>query len=370
MLTFKDYLTILELLNIDTDNGIRIINGSRIFDKHTLLHAPDEFAIYGFTKKEFGHFDFYSILNTVYPPNYPLTIIDNVKTNPEAIRIEIKDLDSHKITGSKIFLLFEPSLLNSSLNAFRELIAHLRAPDGCPWDRKQDHQSLRTNLLEETYEVLDAIDNQDSESLKEELGDLLLQIVLHAQIAAETGDFNIFDIIAAIHKKITFRHPHVFEDLQIDGVENVTRNWEILKSIERDVKSNTTNHSILTSVPKNLPALSLAQKYQERAARVGFDWPNIEPVIAKIEEEIEELREADNDQSREMELGDILFAMVNLVRWYGYDAESVLRQMNNRFLKRFNFIESTVSSQGKRITDLTLDEMDEIWELAKLAEAG
>ena len=249
-----------------------------------------------------------------------------------------------------------------------DLIAHLRAPDGCPWDRKQTLLTLRTNLLEEAHEVLEAIDNQDMEGLKEELGDLLLQIVLQAQITSENGDFNLYDVINEIFKKIIFRHPHVFGNIEVDDVNGVLQNWEKWKAEERVKKNKPENTSILASVPKNLPSLALAQKYQERAARVGFDWPDIAPVIEKIEEEIEEVKNAVDKSSLESELGDLLFALVNLIRWYGFDAESSLRQMNQRFLKRFNFIEEEVSRQGRQMTDLSLAELDSIWDQAKKAE--
>jgi len=226
------------------------------------------------------------------------------------------------------------------------------------------------NLLEETYEVLDAIDRGDNDGLREELGDLLLQIMLHAQIASENRQFNIFNVIADIHTKITFRHPHVFKDLVVNGADGVMRNWEILKSQEKENKGESTVKSILASVPNELPALAKAQKYQERAARVGFDWLTIDAVIKKFEEEWEEFKAAQDNSDREKELGDLLFSLVNLIRWCGLDAESVLRQANNRFLKRFNFIEDSVREQGRRMTDLSLAEMDKLWEQAKRSEAG
>jgi tetrapyrrole methylase family protein / MazG family protein len=266
------------------------------------------------------------------------------------------------------YVFFRADPASRSLLPFVELIAHLRSPEGCPWDRKQTHETLRTNVLEETYEVLEAIDSGDLASLEEELGDLLLQIVLQSQLANETGEFNIYDVISGIHNKIVFRHPHIFSDWDAKDASTVIKNWEILKSEERIKKEPSENQSLLKSVPKHLPALSLAQKYQERAARVGFDWPEIAPVIEKIQEEFNEFITAPDNASRENELGDLLFAMVNLIRWYGFDAESLLRQMNQRFLKRFNFIESTVAGQGRKMTDLTLVEMDEIWEQAKQTE--
>ena len=219
--------------------------------------------------------------------------------------------------------------------------------------------------------MIDAIDLGNPTALQEELGDLLLQVVLHAQIASEKNNFTIFDVIEGIHNKIVYRHPHVFQDWEVDGVKGVIHNWEILKAEEKankDLISEKEDHSILESIPRNLPALSLAQKYQERAARVGFDWPEIEPVFNKVHEELGELRQAEGSDFIESELGDLLFAVVNLVRWYGFDAESILRQMSKRFLTRFQYIEKVTKNRGKKLTDLTLDEMNQLWEASKELE--
>lgn len=251
---------------------------------------------------------------------------------------------------------------------FIELIAHLRSPEGCPWDRKQTHQTLRTNLLEETYEALEAIDQDDSDHMKEELGDLLLQIVLHAQIAKENGTFDFSDVTHDVYEKIFHRHPHVFAQLDVEDVSEVMTNWENIKAHEREEKKSPNNNSILESIPVQLPALAVAQKYQERAARVGFDWESKEPVLEKVHEELDELANAENPREMEEELGDLLFAVVNLVRWSGFDAETVLRMSNKKFLKRFNFIEKKISDNGQILSDATLSEMDALWDQSKREE--
>jgi tetrapyrrole methylase family protein/MazG family protein len=369
-LTRKDYLAVLDAVELPPQKGLRIMDGACLTGRYVLPHAPDEFAVYGFSPHELEAIDLVNLARGMYPADYRLLVLFEEGARLISDEMPIDKFDSNAFLEMNCFLFFRPASANASLIAFRELIAHLRAPEGCPWDRQQTHQSLQTNLLEEAYEVLDAIDRQESRSLQEELGDLLLQIVLHAQIASEKSEFNLFDVIAGVHQKITFRHPHVFGDLDIAGVEGVTRNWEILKSQERSKKGESAARSILASVPNELPALSKAQKFQERAARVGFDWPNIGPVIEKFQEELDEFRNALNDQEKERELGDLLFALVNLIRWNDFDAESVLRQANSRFLGRFNFIEETMRSQGRKMTDLSLEEMDDIWEQAKRAEAG
>lgn len=368
MITFKDYQKVLRVIGFNPENNLRVVNGDSLEGKHTLFHSPEEYAIYGFTKESYHRIPVNELLKRIYPKDFQMimVIFDGSMVHKEYVSVE--NIKIFTFESPYLFIYFKPFLENSSLSSFIELIAHLRAPDGCPWDRKQNHLSLRTNLLEETYEVLEAIDNQDMEGIKEELGDLLLQIILHAQIATENLKFNIHDVMATIHSKITYRHPHVFQNINVNDVDGVKKNWEMLKSQERETNTRKKGEGTLSTVPKDLPALSTAQSYQERAARVGFDWPDIEPVIDKIEEEILELKEANDERSKERELGDLLFAIVNLIRWYGFDAESVLRQMNRRFLNRFSFIEKTISSQGRKITDLSLEEMDVIWEMAKQVE--
>ncbi len=266
-----------------------------------------------------------------------------------------------------ITILFVPSLTHdSSLESFQEIIAHLRAPeDGCPWDKKQTHDSLRTYLLEETYEALDALDKHDLGSLKEELGDILLQILLHSQIAAEAGEFSMADVLSGINRKIVYRHPHVFKDWVVDGEKEVVQNWESLKGQERLTNGDESRKGMLDGVPISYPALAQAQAIQDRAARVGFDWPDIGPVLDKVMEELEEVRTASTDEERAKELGDLLFALVNVVRWYKVDSESALRQTNLKFRKRFAYIEEQARLSGKDMQKMTLAEMDEFWEQAK-----
>jgi len=367
---FSKILTIVSRLDLDMKYGLKLIPGMEITGRHSLLHQPDENAIYEFIDEPIDLPILTRLISRVYSPNYQIILINaDLNKSPNSTEILVKDLEKISNSFKRGYLIFKADISSRSLLSFVELIAHLRSPEGCPWDRKQTHETLRTNILEETYEVLEAIDSGNLASLEEELGDLLLQIVLQSQIANEAGNFNVYDMIRGIHNKIVFRHPHVFSDWDAKDASTVIKNWEILKSEERIEKEPLDKQSLLESVPKNLPALALAQKYQERAARVGFDWPEITPVVEKIEEEINEFVQAPDAASRENELGDLLFAMVNLIRWYGFDAESLLRQMNQRFLKRFNFIERTVAGQGRKMTDLTLAEMNEIWEQAKLMES-
>ncbi len=361
---------ILKALSFDENENIHLINGNSLKKEHSLLHSPDEFALYYFAPRTIESAKLSNLVHAVYKKPYLVTqvLIDH-DNSFEISSVPYSDISFERLVREGGYLYFEPANEMTSLIGFVNLIAHLRAHDGCPWDRKQTLSTLRTNLLEEAHEVLEAIDSCDMESLKEELGDLLLQIVLQAQIASEQGDFNLFEVINAIYKKIIFRHPHVFGDVEVNDVSGVLQNWEKWKAEERVNKNKPKNTSILASVPKSLPSLALAQKYQERAARVGFDWQEIAPVIEKIEEEIAEVKEAADQSDLESELGDLLFALVNLIRWHGLDAESVLRQMNHRFLNRFNFMEDEVNRQGRQMTDLSLEELDKIWDKAKQAES-
>jgi len=260
--------------------------------------------------------------------------------------------------------------MKSKQNLFEELIAimkRLRAPGGCPWDAEQTHESLTRYLLEETYEVIEAIEAHDPGHLKEELGDLLLQPVFHAAIAEEAGTFTIDDVIRTLCDKLIRRHPHVFGDLQIADSAAQIENWEKIKKSEKGAE----HLSALSGVPPHLPALLKAQKITEKAARVGFDWEHVDQVMAKVMEELHEFEEAmaagDNDQM-ESELGDLLFAIVNLGRFLSINPEEALRKTIARFQLRFQHVEDSLHSQGRQMNDTPLAEMDLLWEEAKRRE--
>jgi tetrapyrrole methylase family protein/MazG family protein len=244
------------------------------------------------------------------------------------------------------------------------IITLLRDPiHGCPWDLAQTHQSLRPSLLEECFEVLEAIDEGDPIKLSEELGDLLLQVVFHAQIAAETAEFTLSDIFKQINEKLVRRHPHVFADAQASTPEEVETHWEEVKRAERTGTRET--QSMLDGIPRTMPALAYSRALQERAARVGFDWENVDGVLQKVHEEHQELLNAQSQQQQELEMGDLLFTMVNLSRWLKVDAESALRKSALRFYKRFALMESYTNELGVNIQDLPMDEKDVFWEQAK-----
>jgi tetrapyrrole methylase family protein/MazG family protein len=268
---------------------------------------------------------------------------------------------------SKDICLYIPPLeQGTSFESFAEIVAHLRAPNGCPWDREQTHESLRKHLLEESYEAIYAIDSGDFTDMREEFGDLLLQVVLQSQIANEEDHFNVNQVVHGIHSKIVRRHPHVFGDLKLEGVDGVLANWERLKEKERGEKIE--RKGLLDGVPIALPALSQAQEYQDRAARVGFDWPEIDGVLDKVREEIEEIKNAETDFELASEIGDLFFALVNVARWKHIDAESALRGTNIKFKKRFAYVEQGAKKQERNLSALSLGEMESLWQEAKRKE--
>jgi len=248
----------------------------------------------------------------------------------------------------------------SKFDTLVEIIARLRAPDGCPWDKEQTHQTLRGNLLSETYEVLETLDEGDASKLCEELGDLLLQIVLHAQIAKDDGEFQIGDVVQGISTKIIRRHPHIFGSRKVKDAEEVMHNWEELKKEEREA-----GKSMLAGVPKQMPSLAYAYEISRRAVRVGFEWENLDGVIDKILEEVKEIKEAGSREEKAQEIGDLLFTLVNYARWEGVDPETALREANRKFYRRFSFMEELCRQRGKELPALSLQEWDDLWEEAK-----
>lgn len=250
----------------------------------------------------------------------------------------------------------------SEFERLKAIMARLRSPGGCPWDAEQTHASLRTYLLEETYEVLEAIDTEDWERLAGELGDLLLQVVFHAQVAQESGLFDIEDVCRRISDKLEYRHPHVFGDVQVRDSGEVLTNWEQLKRQEEEHRERC---SALDGVSAAQPALQQALELQRKAARVGFDWDDISGTVEKVAEELAELQAAESEREAAAELGDVLFALTNYARFRGIDPESALRETNQRFTRRFHEVERLASSLGRKLSEMTLAELDELWEQVK-----
>ncbi|TAK12203.1 MAG: nucleoside triphosphate pyrophosphohydrolase [Anaerolineae bacterium] len=304
-------------------------------------------------------------LMALYPDEHPVRLVHAAGTPQQLVEdLPLHAIDQSAHTGLLTSLYLPPLAANTAFEDFQELIAHLRAPEGCPWDREQDHQTLRPNLMEEAFEALAAIDADDPAALREELGDLLLQIVLHAQIAAEYGEFNMSDILLGIHTKLVRRHPHVFGDADIKDAEKVIQNWEKLKEQERKANGEKVK-GLLDGIPVAMPALAVADAYQKRAARVGFEWPEIRGVWDKLDEELAELKAAQTPEHVAEEMGDVLFVVANLARWLKVDPETALRQTNAKFSTRFAAIEAEARRQNRELSSMSLEEMDAVWNKAK-----
>ncbi len=356
-------------LGIDPLPHLTIVDALELASLHVPPFPPDVPALIAQIHSKTVANEVKLTLMEIYPDEHPVRLVHAAGTSQQLVEeLPLHAIDQSLSIGLLTSLYLPPLAKGTSFEAFQEIIAHLRAPDGCPWDKEQNHQTLRTNLLEETYEALAAVDMDDSDHMREEFGDMLLQITLHAQIANEYGEFNIAQVLKSIYDKIIRRHPHVFGDWKVDGVENVLQNWEKLKAAERaEVQKGNggPEKGLLDGVEPTLPALAQAEEIQGRAARVGFDWPDTRGVVDKINEECHELLNAEDLASRADELGDLLFAVVNLARHYDIDAESALRETNSRFRKRFAHIEQSARSLGKSVNDLSLDEMESYWQEAK-----
>jgi len=357
---FKLVSSVFETLRIAPPLKLTLLEAETLSSAHVPPFPPDMPALLtGIDSAELA-LQVERVLLVVYPKGHEVILVEGQKSQVEILgNFQLSTFNFQTST-----CLYIPSLgKGTSFESFAEIVAHLRAPDGCPWDREQTHQTLRTHLLEEAYETLSAMDENDSADMREEFGDLLLQIVLNSQIGSETDSFTMTTVIKGIYDKIVRRHPHVFGDVKLDGVSGVLQNWEKLKEKERGEKKQ--DKGLLDGIPSALPALTQAQEYQDRAARVGFDWPEIEGVLDKIREEIEEIKAAQNLEEVTAELGDLFFVLVNLARWRKVDAESALRGTNIKFKKRFGYVEQGAKKQGRNLSDMTLGEMDVLWNEAK-----
>ncbi|WP_017729500.1 bifunctional methyltransferase/pyrophosphohydrolase YabN [Halalkalibacterium ligniniphilum] len=358
-------------LGIDPIEGCQIVDGTALIReelqvRHHLIICQVYDALVASDVK--------LTLMELLPDDYPVTIATAVGTKGERIEtVPLFELDRvatlNNLTAVYVPPVKDEVLLYQDFNQLREVIRTLRGPNGCPWDKKQTHQSLKRYLLEEAYEVLEAIDEEDDDHLAEELGDLLLQVMLHAQIGEDEGWFSIDDVIRSITAKMIRRHPHVFGDSHAEDAEAVVQTWEQIKKEERG--DLDTKSSVLDSISKGLPGLMLAYDLQKGAAKVGFDWTEVAPVWMKLQEEIAEFMvevKGDNRGNMLKEFGDILFVLVNLGRFYGLHAEEAIHETNVKFKRRFQAIEQEVQAQGKQLSDFSLEELDAIWDDVKEKE--
>jgi tetrapyrrole methylase family protein/MazG family protein len=355
----------LDLMGIDALDGLVIADALAVASSFHPGFPSDVPALIGQLHSQLVASELKLTLLNQYPPRHTVKIIHGAGTALASFEeLELRQLGMETNFDHVTSLLVPPMVVpRSSFESFQDTVAHLRSPVGCPWDREQTHLTLRQHLLEETYEALDAIDRGDMAGLREEMGDLMLQLVLQTQIATESGDFLMANVLSDINDKLIRRHPHVFAGKKVEGVDEVLHNWEALKASEREGKPE--GGGALQGVPSHLPALAKSLEFQSRAARLGFDWPRVEGVLEKINEEFDELQAAQDIEEREAELGDILFALVNYGRWLEIDAEAALRGANRRFSRRFSWVERTARAEGTDMSKLELDELESLWQRAK-----
>ena len=323
-----------------------------------------------------------------YPEDHPVSIVLNagVPGEERVVVTTLAEMD-HGQGINHLACVYLPPLdplsLPGEFNSLVYVMGRLRGPGGCPWDREQTHRSLKRYLLEEAYETVDAIESGDPDMLAEELGDVLLQVVFHAQVAVAEEEFTLADVVGHIVRKLIRRHPHVFGDVQVTGAEHVVRNWEAIKARERQdragqvkvgrdrmqaeqaVEQGLEGTGLLLGVPRAMPALERAQQLQARAARVGFDWADIAGVFDKVREELVELQSEQDTERRAEELGDLLFALANLAQWMGINAEEALRRANDKFLRRFAAMERAIVQSGGQLRGMSIEQMDRFWEEVK-----
>jgi tetrapyrrole methylase family protein/MazG family protein len=350
--------SVFSALGLESVLRLMLVDAAEFAGRHVPPFPPDAPALILGLRGADEVAEVQRILSSVYPRTFLLKLVG------DGGRIE--EVSLAELGQQAGVAVFVPALgKGSSFDAFQEIIAHLRAPeDGCPWDKEQTHLTLRKHLLEESYETLAAMDEEDTDKMREEFGDLLLQVVLNAQIASENGEFTMAEVLTGIYDKIVRRHPHVFGEAQVDGVGQVLSNWESIKKEERKEKGNAEK-SLLDGLPAALPALIQAQEFQARAARVGFDWPEIDGVLDKIKEEIDEVCATTTPEELSDELGDLFFALVNLARWKKIDAEAALREASLKFKRRFKHVEKRAQELERPLAEMNIKELDDLWNDAK-----
>ncbi|TCO71365.1 bifunctional methyltransferase/pyrophosphohydrolase YabN [Marinisporobacter balticus] len=360
---------IFHTLKKDPIGGLKIIDGLQL-DKQAPDVETDVIVTQVYNK--FVASEMKLKLMEYYPDEYPIVVIRGAGI-PHVEKVQamkLYELDRVEwldyLTSIYIPKFGEDMIASYSMNDLIKIMKKLRGKGGCPWDAKQTHESLKPHLIEETYEVLEALDEMDMTLLEEELGDLLLQIVFHALLASERDKFSMKDVVKGICKKLVDRHPHVFGEITVDSAAGAVKSWEAVKREEKNVKTYTEG---LKRVPKHLPALMKSYKIQAKAAEVGFDWDHVEDAIEKVREELGELLEVYNTGERvkiKEELGDLIFSVVNVARFLKVDPELALNVTIKKFIHRFEFIETTAEKNGEKLEEMSLKEMDELWNMAKI----
>lgn len=362
---------LFQAVRIDPIEGFQLLDGTDLSpdDLHITQHM-----IIGQVYDAFSASDVKLTLMEKLPDDYEVYIVTAAGSSQEKVtKCALFELD-RQMELSNLTSVYVPPVKDEALryrefSKLRQVIAELRGPHGCPWDKKQTHESLKKYLIEEAYELIDSIDEGDDEGMVGELGDILLQVMLHSQIGEDEGMFTIDDVIEGITAKMIRRHPHVFGDVEVNGEEDVLVNWQKIKEGEKGGESKALK-SILDGIEKSLPNLLRAEEYQKRAAKVGFDWDEVSEAWKKVREEVQELEEEILSPNRDaerikLELGDLFFALVNISRYYDIQAEEAVYKANQKFHRRFTYIEECIQRADKKIEDYTLEELDSYWDEAK-----
>jgi tetrapyrrole methylase family protein/MazG family protein len=350
----------LTALSLDALNGLQIMDALDVVTSHYPALNPDLPVLLAQVYSRSVASEVKLALMNLYSDEHLTALVDAAGTPAESIVWgPLYEIDHREVTPlTSLYIV--PCSATNSFEGFLETMARLRAPDGCPWDREQTHESLRSSLLEETYEVLAAIDAGDVDALREELGDLLLQVVFHAQIATEEDEFRVSDIIAGIDAKLKHRHPHVWGDVQVNGARDVTVNWEIIKRQERE-KNGETQRSLLDGIPKTLPALAQCDAYLSRAARIGLDWSTTTEVVKSVERVVESLLQSQTTEDKAGTLGDVLLAIGVRARQLHINPEDALREANARFAQRLGYVERVARQQGVAVEAMPSAEKYRLW---------
>jgi tetrapyrrole methylase family protein/MazG family protein len=352
----------LTAVHQDGMDGVQIFDAIEVAQYHYPPVNPDFPLLVGQVYSRMLASELKLVLTAVYPDEHPVTLIHQAGDDDQSIeQVPLYAIDRSDRVSHLTSLFVPPLPTPSTLNALAETVAILRSPDGCPWDQEQTPQSLRSGFLEEASEVLVALDEDDMDGLREELGDVLYHLVMQTQMASEAEEFRLAEVIAAIDAKLKYRHPHVWGDWQVSDSAEVVANWELLKAKEKADRSE----SLVDNIPQALPALAYSQKLQDRVRKVGFDWPSIDGVYEKLHEEVGELQTAVSPQHRAEELGDLLFVTVNLAKWLDIDAESALREANAKFSRRFKTLEKLAQMRQMKLAEMDLDSLEALWQEVK-----
>lgn len=353
----------LAALEVDALNGLQLFDAISLAGYNHPPVNPDFPVLLGQVYSRLLANDLKLSLMSVYPDDHQVKLIHAAGTAQQRLdTLPLYDIDRCEHINALTSLFIPPLPAQSTLQALAEVTAVLRRPGGCPWDREQTPQSLRPGFLEEVAEMVEALDADDPHALQEEMGDVLFHLVMQAQMAREEELFRLSDVLSGIITKLRRRHPHVWGDVEVQDSAEVVANWEKIKADEKD---RAKSESLLDGIPFALPALMRSQKIQERVRRVGFDWPDSDGVKAKLREELAELERARGRSQQAAELGDVLFAVVNLARWLGIDAESALREANARFTRRFQILETLAQERGIVLAQADLDMLERLWQEAK-----